>query len=261
MAKRLLEVLLAFAEKPVMNMVELTERVGVPQSTAFRLVRTLRDAGLLTTTNGIYQIGPRILQLAEAAKSQFDVVALAGPEMERLADRTGEPLVLTALAGDYAVAVHTVAGRQAIRFTFNVGHTYPLHAGASAKILFAFLGEAQRERILRTSKFERRTPQTTTDPKNLRVELTHIRNQGYAITAEEWEKGALAIAAPIFGPMGTWGLSLVGPTFRLDAAECKRLTKLVIESARIITGEMSAIVAPAATPSLTQAENRSVQRK
>lgn len=240
--------LLAFAEQPVMNMAELTARVGLPQSTAFRLVRTLQDVGMLTSAGGMYRIGPRVLQLAEAARSEFDVVGVATPEMETLAEQTGETILLTTLAGDQAVAVHAVPGRQAIRFSFDIGIARPLHAGASAKILFAFMRQAHRDRILRAGQFERRTPQTVTDPNRLRVELALIREQGYSLTSDEWEPGALSTAAPVFGPLGIWGLSIVAPTFRVDAAQAARMTELVIKAAHQINESVSAAVSAPSPP-------------
>lgn len=258
MSKRLLDILSAFADKPVMNMADLTERVGLPVSTAFRLVRTLQDFGMLTSAGGVYRVGPRVLQLADAARSRFDVVMLATPEMEMLAEETGETILLASLVGDQAVAMHVVPGSQAIRFTFDVGVARPLHAGASAKILFAFMRQAHRDRLLHAGQFERRTPQTVTDPDKLRTELTLIRKQGYAVTSDEWEEGALSAAAPVLGGSGIWGLSIVAPTFRVDAPRTKRFTELVVEAASRITLAISGLPLKAAPTPAREAAPRSV---
>lgn len=65
----------------------------------------------------------------------------------------------------------------------------PVHASASGLAAMAFLPEPARI-----------TNATITDPQVLEDELAKIRRRGYALFRGQRTKGAVAIAAPIWGP-------------------------------------------------------------
>jgi DNA-binding IclR family transcriptional regulator len=57
-----------------------------------------------------------------------------------------------------------------------VGHSYPLHATSSGKILLAALDPPRLERVL-SGPLERLTPATITDPEVLRREIDRVRSR------------------------------------------------------------------------------------
>jgi DNA-binding IclR family transcriptional regulator len=246
--ERVADILLAFNDEPVMTIPALSARLRLAQSTAYRFVSGLRRRGFLDAIGGgQYRLGPRVLQLAEVARQHLSLVDLSEPVMVDLSRRTGETTLLTTIAGDQALAVRQVAAPQPIRLTFQPGVARPLHAGASAKILFAFLDEPHRERLLRHGHFERHTTRTVTDPMRLRHQLDQIRARGYVVTTGEYDEASSAVAAPIRDPGGgTWGLSIVAPAARMTAARVPRLVRALLDSARILEHQMRGLPAVAA---------------
>jgi DNA-binding IclR family transcriptional regulator len=241
--ERGLDILLAFADEPAMTVPRLAERMGMTRSTTYRFVRGLRKRGLLDgTPEGTYRLGPRILQLARVAREQLTILEMAHPIMRELSERTGETALLTVPIDGHALAIEQVAAPQPIKLTFEVGTARPLHAGASAKVLLAHLHETERERILAAGGFDRRTPNTVTDPEQLRQQLLAIRAQGYAVSREEYEKDVCAIAAPVFGPTGDLiaGLSAVGPDFRMTEEVRRRVIADVLAAAARLTERVRA---------------------
>lgn len=241
--ERALDVLLAFADEPAMTVPRLAERMEMTRSTAYRFVRGLRRRGFLDgTPDGRYRLGPRILQLARVARAQLTILEMAHPIMRELSERTGETALLTVAVDGQALAIEQIAAPQPIKLTFEVGTARPLHAGASAKVLLAYLGESERERILAAGGFDRRTANTVTDPEQLRQQLVAIRAQGYAVSREEYEKDVCAIAAPVFGPTGELiaGLSAVGPDFRMTEEVRRRVIAQVVAAAAKLTDRVKA---------------------
>jgi DNA-binding IclR family transcriptional regulator len=218
----------------------LGERLGMRKSTAYRFVSGLRERGFLDEAGlGQYRLGPRIFQLAEAARQSFSIVDLSILVMEELAQTTGETCLLTTVVSDHALAVRQVAAPQPVRLTFQPGVMRPLHAGASAKVLFAFLPEKHRERLLRTGRFERRTARSVTDPARLRRQLTQIRAQGYSVTTGEYEEALRAVAAPVIEPGGgVWGLSVVGPVTRMRDDRLAQVTRAVAAAAHSLQARL-----------------------
>lgn len=245
--ERITEILLAFVDDPVMTIPTLSARLKLAQSTAYRFVGGLRRRGFLDTVgDGQYRLGPRILQLAEAARQQLSLVDLSAPVMTELSRRTQETTLLTTVAGDQALAVRQVAAPHPIRLTFQPGVARPLHAGASAKILFAYLDESHRERLLRSGHFGRHTARTVTDPARLRQQLDKIRAQGYVTTTGEYDEASSAIAAPIREPNGgVWGLSIVAPAARITDARLPGLIRAVTAAARSLEAQIRGVPTPA----------------
>jgi DNA-binding IclR family transcriptional regulator len=219
-ADKVLDVLLLFdAGRRELSTDQISTLIDAPRSTTYRYVRTLRDKGFLEKDDrGAFRLGPRILELAHVARRSLDIGDLALPVMEEIAATTRETVLLTRHVGRNAVCIERVEGPQTVRISFEHGQVQPLHAGASSKILLAYLDERLWDDYL-TLPLERFTDHTITDPARLRNELQQIRCQGYCVSDGEVDTGARAVAVPILDQRGRLmaGLSTAGPTFRMDA--------------------------------------------
>jgi len=93
----------------------------------------------------------------------------------------------------------------------------PLHAGASAKALLAFMDKQRREGVLKWLESSMGKLRAGIDVNQLRAELSEIRQRGYAFTQEEVDPGAWALAVPVLKRDGDLlaSLSIGGPVSRL----------------------------------------------
>jgi DNA-binding IclR family transcriptional regulator len=131
--QRALDILFLFVERPTMTVQMIGERLELPKSSAYRFVRGLCEQGLLSTIGGgSYRLGPRIVQLAEAARQQLSVIDLSSEGMAELAQATGESTRMTTGVGEQALACRQVAAPQTLRLTFQPGVIRPMYAGESA---------------------------------------------------------------------------------------------------------------------------------
>ena len=71
-ANHVLDVLLLFNQsRPTLKAEEIGNLINAPRSSTYRYIRTLRERGLLQkTADGGFALGPRTLQLAQAARSR-----------------------------------------------------------------------------------------------------------------------------------------------------------------------------------------------
>ena len=69
------------------------------------------------------------------------------------------------------------------------------------------------------------------------MELATIREDGFAVAAEELELGLSAVAAPVFDSGGTVvaALSVSGPSLRLSPRRVAELRPIVIKQARALS--------------------------
>ena len=82
----------------------------------------------------------------------------------------------------------------------------------------AYLSESDRERILLQSPLHKLTKNTITSRVQLAKEITTIRRRGFALSTEEEEIGANAVAAPILTRLGEvlGAIAVWGPASRLN---------------------------------------------
>jgi len=171
-------------------------------------------------------VGPRAFAVGQAYPRK-NLLEAVRPEMEALAQATGESVNLAVLAGMEALYLDQAEGTKLVRLFTAPGSRAPLHATGVGKVLLAFRGVPEG---LPLTPY---TPHTLTSPEALERELAGVRRQGYALDNEEKELGVRCVAAPVFGPGGevVGAISLSAPASRLSLEEAHRLAPRVVEAA------------------------------
>jgi len=241
-ADRTADVLLLFDDKrPVLSAADVSRLLGMTRSTTYRYLQTLRSYGLVEEdeVRGGFRLGPRVYQLARVARQGLGLPEIALPIMRDMNERTGEAVLLTRRWGGMVVCVESVESKQAIRLSYDRGMAHGAHAGATAKILLAYGDQDDIDRVL-AAPLARYNERTVVDPNVLRVQLKQIREHGYAVSDGEVDEGVRGISAPVFKPDGriTAGLSIVGPTYRLDEAVVSGMVRLVRDAADAVTRKL-----------------------
>lgn len=229
-AVTILEILARAGEAGV---TDVAGEIGVHKSTAFRLMATLEQGGLVEQAEerGKYRLGVGILRLAGATTARLDVVAEARPICRKLSADTGETVNIAVLSDRSALYLDQFAGTSALQPHNWVGQHIPLHATSNGKILLSNLAEDQLARVV--PSLTAYTEHTITTKKRLRRELAKVREQGFATATDELEIGLAALAAPIRNAHGdvVASLSLSGPTFRLDESRLQQVRPHLIDAA------------------------------
>lgn len=226
--ERAVAILKSFSiESPERGIGELSRQLGVHKSTVSRLMSTLEQGGLLSRhpETGRYRLGIDLIGLAAQVVSFMDVREVARPILRQLADDCQESVNLVVLDIPTAGAEQ---GRQVVnleqfvspvREVKNigwVGRRMCAHCTAAGKALLAYLPPEELERAL-PAQLDRFTPRTITDLDQLRRELAHVREQGYAVANEELEEGLNVLAAPIYDHTHCViaAASVAGPAYRI----------------------------------------------
>ena len=203
-----------------MRLTELAKSLGVPTSTAYRLVSSLLQLGYVNQdpNSGEYTLGVRLLFLASAVLRQLDLRRVAYPFLEQLRDETGETANLVILDSDEVLYIEKVESRASIRAFSLIGRRAPVHATGVGKVLLADMAWPDVIAILKKKGMAKLTSNTITDPGAFMEELNKVRVQGYALDLEECEEGAICIAAPVRNHTGkaVAGMSISGPKSRLS---------------------------------------------
>jgi DNA-binding IclR family transcriptional regulator len=219
---------------------ELAGELAVHKSTAFRLVSTLEQRGLVEQAEqrGKYRLGVGIVRLAGATAARLDVVQEARPICRKLSADSGETVNIAVLSDRSALYLDQFAGASALQPHNWVGQHIPLHATSNGKVLLSGLTDEEVDRLL--PSLPGFTEATITSAAQLHRELEQVRARGYASAVDELEVGLTALAAPVRDAHGdvVASLSISGPTFRLDGERCEAMVPLLITASREISGRL-----------------------
>lgn len=224
-------------------MPDIARALRLPISTAYRYVSALKQAGLVeeADSGGTYHLGTMVINLARnVPRKRLQDIAL--PFMQQLSDQTGEAICLSTLHSYQGVCVERVEAQHTLRVSHDLGAIFPLHAGASGKILLAYLDRATQEKIIQDVGLKRFSSTTITDRKMLHAELAQIRKQGYALSDGEVIPGTFGIGAPVMSCRDkvVAALSISAPTDRIRSKNQEGIISLVVETARRISDGVQA---------------------
>lgn len=245
-ALRTLEVLDAFSRPPYrMGLADVVERLGLERNQAYRSLKTLEASGYLVQNHDArFELGPHAAQLAAAGMrhQSANLMDVATPQLDWLSAESRETVHLFVREGDRVVCVDRRESTQSVRLVSVLGRSFPLHAGASPKAVLAFLPEEEREGILdRLASLPAYTDRTLLDREKLDATLAAIRERGYAFSDEDFDASAKGVGAPIFGADRdvVGGISIGGPSFRVDDATLDRFAQLVSAAAEEISRRLT----------------------
>ena len=238
-ADRAIEILLMFDDtRPVISAAEVAERFGMPRSTTYRYLSSLRAQGLLVEAGeGGFRLGHRILALARIARQGFTILQISRPHLERARKDTGETVLLTQRTGEDLTVLECLESSSPIRISYERGQVLPTPASAAAKVFLAFSAAGKVGKVLKKRKFPQYTDHTITDPDRLARILDEVRSKGYAVNHNEVDEGITAVAAPIFDGSREveYAVSIVAPSFRVNDSHLAIMADAARRTAGAIT--------------------------
>jgi IclR family transcriptional regulator, acetate operon repressor len=226
------------------TLTDLAQQVGLPPSTAHRLLTTLEQERYVRFDHEgrLWSIGVQAFAVGCSFTKTRSLVGLARGYMRALMEASGETVNLAIEDQGEMVYLAQVECRQMMRAFARPGSRVPLHCSGVGKAVLSAASERTLGRILLQHGMPRLTLKTITTPALLKADLERARALGYAVDDEEHAVGLRCIAAPIFDESGdaVAAVSLSGPMGRIDDARMAQLGAQVAETARDISAEMGA---------------------
>jgi IclR family pca regulon transcriptional regulator len=200
-----LRILSLFTEqRPTWRISDISAAVAVPLPTVYRVVMTLAAEGYLEhLPNGDYRPGIRVLTLGTASLRSMDLVEVATPRLQQLAEETGETVNLCVLTGDRVVYLVRLRNSDLVTANIQVGSTLAAAHTSIGKLLLAHLGDEELAATVTPASFAAgHGPNGKTSLTDLVPELQEIRSNGWAMQDEELAFGLRSVAAPVFNADG-----------------------------------------------------------
>jgi IclR family acetate operon transcriptional repressor len=216
------------------SLVEVSEAIGLPRSSAYRYLSTLETRGYVQRdgATGLYRFG---LAFLPSHDRHLEVLAArARPVMEELRDRLGETINLGVLDGNRVVYLEILESNKAVRLAARRGDRDPIHSTALGKAIASRIGSDAVVAILAAEGMSRRTSKTITEESRYLAELKRVRSQGFAVDLGENEVDGRCVAVPIQNSRVVAAISLSAPGARLKADLMADVAKELVAAARRI---------------------------
>jgi DNA-binding IclR family transcriptional regulator len=224
-AKRVGSVQRAFAviellrERGPMRIEAVADALDVSTSTAHVHLKTLDEVGYVVHDGDGYRLGYRFLRNGVETRRQSHVYEVTRPEVDELAEKTGEVANLGVEEKGKRVILYQAEGTEAVYDNAPIGEYTNMHWTALGKAILAHLPASYVDEILDAYGLPDRQENTITDRDALSEELAGVRDRDYAIEDEERRVGIRSVAVPIVVEEEVVGaLSVSGPKERLDDA-------------------------------------------
>jgi len=222
-------------------MTQISEQVGIHKSTVHRLLATLEKKRFVQRdpATGTYSLGIRLLQMAYLTLEHNDLRRLATPFLRHLCEQHRENVDLAVLDDTDVVYLNMIESPQRVKLAAAVGQRLSAFATASGKAILAFMPDEAVRRILERGMTQY-TLNTLRSPEAFFENMRQIRQQGFALSEQEFEEGINAVAAPILDSSGQpiASVAIAGPAYRLTRERMIDIGPLVLATARDIAREV-----------------------
>jgi IclR family acetate operon transcriptional repressor len=240
-----LTLLAAMRDHPSLAVKEGAQLLGVAPSTAHRLLSTLLAHGFVVQDPATrrYRPGPRLLEVALSSLERVDVRRVARPHLVALAAEVRETASLVVLEGTQVRFIDSAEGPELVRVANRTGDVLPAHLTSGGKAILAALPRAELQRLFPDEVITAAPDRAGSSRTALFDELVQVRADGFATSFERTAAGLSAVAVTIGdlhgNPLAAIGVSV--PTVRLDDRRVREIAGVAGRRARRIEEELHAL--------------------
>ena len=184
---------------------EAAKQAGLSKATAFRILATMTEHGLVEQDEATssYRLGIAPLRLGMAVLDGIPMHRVARPVMRAVCDMLNETVVLSVRNGDLRVNIDAVECTNAIGSSRRIGEPRPLHVGPASRVMLAAMSDAQIQAYLKRHQLTKNGSSHTAYRAALWKDVRRVRRTGLASMDAEASPEAQAIATAIRAPGGS----------------------------------------------------------
>lgn len=188
---------LAGSDEPL-GVSEIVRRTRLAKNMVYRICQTLTEQGWLEShePGPVFSLTLKPFHLFSQPLQRSNLNEVCLDQVKWLQQQTGETVYVSVRDQDRAVNVVLREGSNPLRVAGSLGAAFDLHCCAQGKVLLAFSEDPDAD--LKKIRLKKYTEKTIIHKKILSDELERVRGQGFAINDEEFGRGLLGCAAPIF---------------------------------------------------------------
>lgn len=228
--------------KDGISVTNLSKDLDLNISTVYRLLKTLREDGIVTQNEITlrYSLGVGFLEIALNYLSSMDLRKSAAQHMKTLQEKTGETVNLALIDGFEVVYIDRIESNQDLRHSISIGKRAPVHCTSLGKAIIAFMNRDIISQLLLKTPLQKNTTFTKDSVKGIMTELLEIQKTRVAIDDREHQEHIRCVGSPIFDIRGNVvaAVSVSGPISRVTYKKFEELKKEIIKTAQSISEDL-----------------------
>lgn len=197
----------------------LSKQLKLPKNNIFRLLSTLCHQGYAEQNQitGNYRLGIKCFELGQAFWRRMGLVSQAHDLLDCLANECKETVYLSVIDKGEVIYIDMVETPHSVRIIPMVGKRAPLFCTSAGKIQVAYRSQEEIRKLLKENGLKKYTEKTIISESEMLQHLDMVRQQGYTIDNEEFEKDIKCLAAPIrdYTESVIAGICISGPIQRM----------------------------------------------
>jgi DNA-binding IclR family transcriptional regulator len=198
--ERVLAVLAVFTEDRLeWSPEELMAELGYSRPTLYRYLKTLKEAGLLSSMpNAGFTLGPKVVEMDYLLRKSDPLVLKGERHLADLVRRFPCTAFLVRWYGNRMLCVDSRCSTANPLSSYPRGRPMPMGRGAIARAIMAFLPRRQIQTRIEENFADLRSVGLGNSVEEIHDSLKRIRRVGYAVAHGEVTSGVVGVAAPIF---------------------------------------------------------------
>ncbi|MFD2178927.1 IclR family transcriptional regulator [Veronia pacifica] len=188
------------AEHRILSTHDFADRLGVSQSSVYRIIQTLLDKNYLRkVARNAYTLGPQVVSRGFAFLAGQSLVDVAAPHLKRLRDETSISCHLAVRDGLETLYIYRAQASQRLSVNIPLGTRLPCHTNAMGRILLQQLSDVELSAVynsIQLDMYPNPHPQTLPELRHL---IAVEKKQGFSHSRSD---NASAIAVPITDYLG-----------------------------------------------------------
>jgi len=228
--------------KEGISVTNLSNDLDLNISTVYRLLKTLREDGIVTQNEITlrYSLGVGFLEIALNYLSSMDLRKAAAQHMKMLQEKTGETVNLALIDGFEVVYIDRIESNQDLRHSISIGKRAAIHCTSLGKAIIAFMDRDVISKLLSKTPLQKNTTFTKDSVEAIMAELLEIQKTRVAVDDREHQEHIRCVGSPIFDIRGNViaAVSVSGPISRVTYKKFEELKREIRKTAQSISEDL-----------------------
>jgi IclR family transcriptional regulator, pca regulon regulatory protein len=193
-----LDVILAFDDQhPRLSASDLAKNIGLSRAAARRYLITLAHAGMAGSDGKNFWLTPKVLSLGHSYLGSARLPRTVTPFLQRLTQQIQESTNFAVLDGHDVVYVARAAAPKLTAVGLETGSRLPAYTTAAGRVALASAPPEVGAAWFASVEPIAFTAHTQTNKSIILADLNQIRQQGFALTENQYEIGLRGLAVPL----------------------------------------------------------------
>ncbi len=203
-AAKVIAVLNAVAGRGTVSLSSIATELAIPPPTIHRIANELERLGYLQREPGSRQltVSAPLIDLASSVLAAASSRAAVQVILRRTSETIGEMCSLGVQVGDEVVYMASAEPQQDLMLSFRAGRKAPLFCTSSGRLFLARLSDEELQRYLEGSRRKAYTRYTQTGADRITVDVRRVRDQGFAMSNQEYMLHIVGAAVPVATAQG-----------------------------------------------------------